>query len=66
MHFLRGPTGRTCLFVICVKTIEEMFGDLKDNGFDVEATHLRDPQRLDRLMLAQLSYMSGLLHLASI
>lgn len=32
--------------------IEEMFGDLKDNGFDVEATHLRDSQRLDRLMLA--------------
>ena len=32
--------------------IEEMFGDLKDNGFDVEATHLRDSHRLDRLMLA--------------
>jgi hypothetical protein len=32
--------------------IEEMFGDMKTNGFDVEATHLRDSQRLDRLMLA--------------
>jgi hypothetical protein len=32
--------------------IEEMFGDLKSNGFDVEASHLRQAQRLDRLMLA--------------
>lgn len=32
--------------------IEEMFGDLKSNGFDLEATHLRQPDRLDRLTLA--------------
>jgi hypothetical protein len=29
--------------------IEEMFGDLKDNGFDLESTHLRSFIRLSRL-----------------
>src|SRR5271165_4967970 len=32
--------------------IEEMFGDMKDNGFDFEATHLRAADRLNRLTLA--------------
>jgi hypothetical protein len=32
--------------------IEELFGDLKGHGFDLEATHLRHPQRLSRLTLA--------------
>lgn len=32
--------------------IEEMFGDMKDNGFDLEATHLRAVDRLNRLTLA--------------
>ena len=32
--------------------IEEMFGDLKKNGFDLEATHLRNFLRLSRLTLA--------------
>jgi hypothetical protein len=31
---------------------EEMFGDLKGNGFDLEATHLRDTDKLNRLTLA--------------
>lgn len=31
---------------------EETFGDLKSNGFDLESTHLRDPDRLSRLTLA--------------
>jgi len=32
--------------------IEEMFGDLKGNGFDLETTHLRHFDRLSRLTLA--------------
>lgn len=32
--------------------IEEMFGDMKRNGFDLESTHLRDAERLSRLTLA--------------
>jgi hypothetical protein len=32
--------------------IEETFGDLKDNGFDLEATRLHTAQRLQRLTLA--------------
>jgi len=31
--------------------IEEMFGDMKGHGFDLEATHLRDAQRISRLVL---------------
>ncbi len=32
--------------------IEEMFGDLKKHGFDLESTHLLHPDRLSRLTLA--------------
>jgi hypothetical protein len=32
--------------------IEEMFGDWKDHGWDLESTHLRHPDRLSRLLLA--------------
>ena len=32
--------------------IEEMFGDWKGHGWDVETTHLRHPDRLSRLVLA--------------
>lgn len=31
--------------------IEEMYGDMKGHGFDLEATHLRDLDRLSRLFL---------------
>lgn len=36
----------------CRMWIEEMFGDLKRHGFDLQATHLRDEDRIERLMLA--------------
>lgn len=32
--------------------IEELYGDLKGHGFDLEATHIRSTERLDRLVLA--------------
>jgi hypothetical protein len=31
--------------------IEEMYGDMKGHGFDLESTHLRDTKRIERLML---------------
>lgn len=31
---------------------EEMFGDMKSNGFDLQATHLRNTAKLNRLTLA--------------
>lgn len=31
--------------------MEEMFGDMKGHGFDLESTHLRDKHRIERLML---------------
>ena len=30
---------------------EEMYGDMKGHGFDLEATHLDDPERISRLVL---------------
>lgn len=30
---------------------EELYGDLKGHGFDLEATHIRAPERLERLVL---------------
>jgi len=38
-------------FVICDQTIEEMFGDLKKHGFDLESTRLQNFLRLSRLTL---------------
>lgn len=32
--------------------IEEMYGDMKGHGFNLEATHLRDTDRIARLLLA--------------
>ena len=32
--------------------IEEMYGDMKGHGFDLEATHLRHADRISRLFLA--------------
>lgn len=32
--------------------IDDSFGDLKSNGFDLESSHLRDAERLSRLTLA--------------
>lgn len=31
--------------------IEEMFGDMKEHGFELDRTHLRDSARIERLML---------------
>jgi hypothetical protein len=38
--------------VICEPSIEEMFGDMKKHGFDLESTRLRKFSRLSRLTLA--------------
>ena len=32
--------------------LDELFGDLKGHGFDLEASHLRHRERLSRLTLA--------------
>ena len=32
--------------------VEEMYGDMKGHGFDLEATHLNDSERISRLVLA--------------
>lgn len=40
------------LFVICAQAIEEIFGDFKKHGFDLELTMLHHVDRLSRLTLA--------------
>jgi hypothetical protein len=45
--------------------IEELFGDLKGHGFDLEATHLQDLDRLSRLVLAALIVYVWLIALGS-
>lgn len=44
---------------------EEMYGDLKGHGFDLEATHLQDTNRLSRLFLAVALVYTWLLTLGS-
>ena len=39
-------------FVICDQSIEELHGDLKKHGFDLESTMLHDFLKLSRLTLA--------------
>jgi hypothetical protein len=45
--------------------IEEMYGDMKGHGFDLEATHLQGLERLSRLMLAICLLYMGLISLGS-
>jgi hypothetical protein len=52
----RKMTLRCCARIMW---IEEMFGDLKKHGFDLESTMLRHFQRLSRLTLAVTCCMSG-------
>ncbi len=45
--------------------IEELFGDLKGHGFDLEATHLQNLDRLSRLVLATMIVYVWLISLGS-
>lgn len=44
---------------------EEMYGDMKGHGFDLEATHLDDPDRISRLVLAVCTAFVWLITLGS-
>jgi hypothetical protein len=48
-QFLENAEFRVCNWY---EPIEEMFGDLKKNGFDMESTHLRSVFKLHRLTFA--------------
>ena len=45
--------------------IEEMYGDMKGHGFDLEATHLRQAERISRLMLGVCLAYTWLISLGS-
>lgn len=46
------PDTRTALRLYRIRMwTEEMYGDLKGHGFDLEATHLDDEKRIERLVL---------------
>lgn len=44
---------------------EELYGDVKGNGFNLEETHMRDPDRLSRLVLGVSIVYAWLLSLGS-
>ncbi len=46
------PATAHTIFVICDKSIEESFRDEKSGSFNLEATKLTDPERLNHLLLA--------------
>lgn len=50
-NFSAQPTHIIRLYKIRMWT-EEMYGDMKGHGFDLEATHLNDIDRISRLFLA--------------
>lgn len=45
--------------------IEELFGDVKGHGFDLEATHLKNAERINRLILAVFIIFVWLISLGS-
>jgi hypothetical protein len=47
----RAATWRTVKMYKVRMWTEEMYGDMKGHGFDLEATHLQDLDRLSRLVL---------------
>lgn len=59
--FLIASFEKTARILHCYRRrmwVEEMYGDLKDHGFDVERTHLIHAERIERLlMLAFLAYI---------
>jgi hypothetical protein len=60
------PTQRETLCAYRIRMwIEEMFGDLKGHGFDLESSHLRHFLRLSRLTLAAVLLYLWLVVLAS-
>jgi hypothetical protein len=51
-HQLELTPPGTAEFVICDHTIETFFSDQKSRGFHLYQSHLADPQRLSRLLIA--------------
>lgn len=47
----RAATWRTIRMYKVRMWIEEMYGDMKGHGFDLESTYMRNPDRLSRLVL---------------
>jgi len=47
----QAATWRTIQTYTIRMWTEEMYGDMKGHGFDLEATYIRDPDRLSRLVL---------------
>jgi len=52
-YLVSDQSGKSVLLRVYRKRmwIEEMYGDMKGHGFDLEATHLKDASRISRLFL---------------
>jgi hypothetical protein len=53
-------------FVICDHTIETFFADQKSRGFHIHKSHIADPQRLSRLLIAACLAYIWLVYLGSL
>jgi hypothetical protein len=53
-------------FVICDHTIETFFSDQKSRGFHIHKSHIADPQRLSRLLIAVCLAYIWLVYLGSL
>ena len=48
----QGPPPDAAEFVICDHTIETFFADQKSRGFHLHTSHLSEPKRFSRLLMA--------------
>jgi hypothetical protein len=62
----QGPPPDAAEFVICDHTIETFFSDQKSRGFNIHKSHLTDPQRLSRLLIASCLAYIWLVYLGSL
>jgi hypothetical protein len=53
-------------FVICDHTIETFFSDQKSRGFHIHKSHISDPQRLSRLLIAACLAYIWIIYLGSL
>ena len=63
---LELPPAGTAKFVICDHTIETFFSDQKSRGFPLHKSHLSDPARLSRLLIAACLAYLWIVYLGSV
>ena len=63
---MKLPPPDAAEFVICDHTIETFFSDQKSRGFHIHKSHISDPQRLSRLLIAACLAYIWIIYLGSL